>query len=66
MSDQVLQKFIQEARAASTEIAIGAVTFPKGDLFQYGVEVGKFQGLNLALEILDTILRGDVDKEKRS
>ncbi len=66
MSDQVLQKFIQEAREASIETAVGAMKFPKGELFQYGVEVGKFQGINLALEILDSILRGDDDKEKRS
>lgn len=66
MSDQVIQRFIKEVKEASVEIAVGAMLRPPPGQLETGVMCGKYQGLQFALEILDAILRDNVEKEKRS
>lgn len=66
MSDQVVQRFIKEVKEASGEIAEGAMMRPKAETFEHGVTCGKYQGLQFALEILDAILRDNIEKEKHS
>lgn len=66
MSDQVVQRFIKEVKEASGEIAEGAMLRPAPGPLEMGVVCGKYQGLQFALEILDAILRDNVEKEKRS
>lgn len=57
MSDRLLNKFIGEVVRAKAEHAEGAMQFPKQDLFGYGFQCGAYQGLTLALEILEAIIQ---------
>lgn len=66
MRDKVIEQFIKEAKEALAEMAEGAMQFPRSEPFPHGVQVGKYQGLQFALEILESILSDDKEKEKHS
>lgn len=66
MSDKLISRFIGEAKQALAQIAADSMQFPKADPFGHGEQVGRWQGLNLALELLEDVLREDTEKEKRS
>lgn len=66
MNNKFIAQFIGAAKNRMAEIAEAAMLFPKSDLFGYGEQVGRYQGLQAALEILDAILRDDEEKEKSS
>lgn len=66
MSDKLITRFVSEARQALTQIAIDSMMFPKADPFSHGEQVGKYQGLNFALELLEDILCDDREKERNS
>ena len=36
---------------------------PKADPFEHGVQAGKYQGVQLALDIIENILRDENEKE---
>jgi hypothetical protein len=66
MNDPTVARFIVEARQALAQIAENAMRFPKADPFEHGSQVGRYQGLDFALEIMNDILRGDDEKERNS
>ena len=66
MSDQLITRFIGEAKAALAQIAEDSMSFPKSDPFGHGEQCGRYQGLKLALEIMEDVLRDNYEKEKRS
>lgn len=56
MSDPVV-KFIAEARRRLQEQAEAAMTMPKSDPFEHGVQVGRYQGAQSSLDLLTAILK---------
>lgn len=66
MSQSPEVHFMVEARKALTEMAEDSMMFPKPDPFEHGVQVGKYQGVRFALELLESILRDDAEKENHS
>lgn len=66
MSDQTISVFIGEAKKALAGMAEGAMQFPKADPFEHGVQCGRHQGVQFALDILDNILRDKFEKESNS
>ena len=66
MSLPGITTFIGEVKRNLAEMAEGAMQFPKADPFEHGVQCGRHQGVQLALDILDNILRDNLEKEKRS
>lgn len=59
MSDHLLTKFISEVKHAQMELAEDAMQFPKQDLFGHGAQCGAYQGLKIALDILESIIQAD-------
>ena len=65
MSNPITQ-FITEAKKALSQLAEDSMMYPKADPFEHGCQCGKYQGLDFALEILESILRDDQEKELKS
>ena len=66
MSDKIIERYVGEVKRALADNAEGSMMFPKAEPFDHGVQVGKYQGLNFALELLQGVLRDDDDKERNS
>lgn len=66
IADQLTSRFIGEAKQALAEIAEDAMLFPKSEPFGHGEQVGKYQGLKFALEILEDLMRDNLEKERNS
>lgn len=64
--DQVLMKFIGQVKAEQAEIAEAGMLRPKRELFALGETSGNYQGLQRALDILDSIIRDKEEKERSS
>lgn len=64
--DPIVGRFIGEVKKTLAETAEDSMMYPKGDPFEHGVQVGKYQGLKFSLDILESILRDLNDEEKRS
>jgi len=63
MSDPTIGRFIGEVKSELTTSAKDAMLFPKSEPFDHGVQVGRYQGLQLALDILETMLRDNLEAE---
>lgn len=61
--DPTLGKFIGEVKKTLAETAEDSMMFPKGDSFEHGVQVGKYQGLRNALEILESVMRDQQEQD---
>lgn len=61
MSDPLVSALVK-LRAAQQEQADGAMKFPRKKRFDHGVEVGVYQGLLQAIEIVEATLKDDEDK----
>jgi hypothetical protein len=66
MTDRLLARFTGEAKEALAQTAADSMKFPKSDPFEHGVQCGRYQGIQFALDILEDILRDNLEKEKRS
>ena len=62
----LLHKVVSKLEETQLELARTSMQFPKAEPFDHGVQVGKYQGLQLALELIDNILRDDNKKEQDS
>ena len=60
----MIGRLISELKRAQEEIATAGMMFPKSDPFEHGVQAGKYQGVQLALDIIENLLRDDLEKEK--
>ena len=66
MNDPIIVHFMVEAKKALAEMAEDSMVYPKHEPFEHGVQVGKYQGIRFALELLDSILRDEAEKENHS
>jgi hypothetical protein len=57
---------ISRIKEQQAEIAESAMVRPESDPFRTGLIAGRHQGMQFALDALDSILRDDDSKEKRS
>lgn len=64
--NKLISQFISEVRQRMMDHAEGSMLRPKHDLFELGESSGVYQGLNISLQILDSILSDDLEKEKQS
>lgn len=62
----IVARLIGAIKDQQADIAEAAMMKPVPELFECGVRAGRYQGLQTALEILESILRDDEDKEKFS
>lgn len=65
MSD-VTHKFIVRLKEEQTVQAQGGMLYPKSEPFEHGVQVGIYQGMEKALELLRAILRDDEDERNQA
>lgn len=63
--DPIVGRFIGEVKKTLAENAEDSMMYPAGDPFLHGVQVGKYQGLRLSLDILESIMR-DINEEERN
>lgn len=66
MSHPTIIKFVSEVKRKMAEHAESAMIRPKRELFEAGESVGRYQGMQAALDILDEILSDQYEKEIRS
>lgn len=64
--EQILTRFISTVKAEQAEIAEAGMLRPKHELFALGETSGNYQGLQKALDILDSIIRDKDEKERTS
>lgn len=62
----MIGRLISELKRAQEEIATAGMMRPKADPFEHGVQAGKYQGVQLALDIIENLLRDENEKEKSS
>lgn len=66
MNQSFIPKFVAELKAQQQELALAAMTQPRSELVHYGVMAGRHQGIQLALDTLDSIMRDELNQEKHS
>ena len=66
MPERIVSRYINEVKATLVETAVGAMEFAKSEPFEHGVQVGKYRGIQYALEILENIMRDNYDMESKS
>lgn len=67
MNDSMLiALLISSIKEQQAEIANSAMVRPESDPFRTGLIAGRHQGLQMAVDALDSILREDETKEKHS
>lgn len=64
MSDNTTVKFIAVMKAEQEQIAQGAMIRPNAD--NYAIQAGKYQGIQFALDALESIMCDTYEKEKHS
>ena len=52
----LLNKLVSRLQEEQTKIADAAMRFPRTELFEHGVVVGRHQGIQIALEVIDDLL----------
>lgn len=63
MADASIVRAIIKCKDTMAEHAEAAMLFPKSDPYQHGSQVGCYHGMQKAVEILESILRDDNEKE---
>lgn len=61
-----LERFLHEAKKALGQNAEDSMMFPKADPFEHGVQVGKYQGMRMAMDLVEDIIRDNLEKENHS
>ena len=65
MNESIIQKYVAELKAQQQEIATSTLIRPHSEMLHYGVMAGRYQGIQNALDVLDSILRDETEKELR-
>jgi hypothetical protein len=60
---KVIARAVAALKNQQEEIAKASCMFPKADPHAYGIQAGRYQGLQMALDTIDSILRSDDDEE---
>jgi len=60
----MLERLLKLIELEQTRIANNAMAAPSRELFDHGVNVGQFQGLNLAKELISRTLNEADEKER--
>lgn len=63
--DAVTLAFLAKIEALKAERAQGAMEFPKSKKFEHGVQVGFWQGLDAALNLMKDVLDADQEAERK-
>jgi len=66
VNQNLVAKFIGSIKDQQLGVAEASMMRPKSDPFEHGVQTGRYQGLQLALEILESLLRDEIQKEYQS
>jgi len=66
VNQNLVTKFIGHIKDQQLSVAEASMMRPKSDPFEHGVQAGRYQGLQLALETLESLLRDDLKEEQRS
>jgi len=64
VNQNLVSKFIALLKDQQAAIAESAMLRPKSDPFEHGVQSGRYQGIQLALETLESLLRDDLKEEQ--
>lgn len=65
MSDRLIGKIIMDLKSALDKQAHDSMTFAHGEPFQHGTQVGVYQGLLQALDVINAVLE-DADQRERN
>ena len=63
MSQQIVGAFITKLREELLNQAESCVRFPREEPFHHGCQVGVWQGLEKAHQLLESVLRDDEEQE---
>lgn len=66
MSEKIIQLFISKTMENMVNLAEGTMNAPPEDPFRFGQLSGRYQGMRMALDILDSVLRDSDEKERNS
>lgn len=58
-------RIITALRESRQSWADAAMTYPKAESFEHGVQVGVHRGLGMALEVIEAILHDEETKDSR-
>jgi hypothetical protein len=62
----ILEKFIAEVLKSQQEISVSAMIYPQTEPFHHGIQVGRYQGMQMAHDILIALIRERDEQEKFS
>jgi len=65
VNQNLISKYIGVIKDQQQGVAEASMMRPKSDPFEHGVQAGRYQGLQLALETLDSLLRDTIEEEQR-
>jgi hypothetical protein len=63
--DRTVSAIIEALQFRLREELQGLGDFPKSDPFHHGVQVGIYQGLQMALNVIDRVLSDEIELDKR-
>jgi hypothetical protein len=66
VSDQIIQRFMSKVMESMVDLAEGTMMSPPDGEFRIGQAAGRYQGLRQSLDILNSILADNEEKERRS
>ena len=66
MSDRLIGNIIKGIKEQQSDISRGGMLYPKSEPFEHGVQVGTYQGLEIALQVLTGALDMEAETERKS
>lgn len=66
MNQNLVTRLIAKLKEHQTEIAVNEMMRPHLSGSEFGVQCGKYQGIQIALDTLENLLRDQLEEEKRS
>lgn len=66
MNNSLIPRFIAELKAKQAEISEAAMLQPRSELLHYGIMAGRFQGIQVALDTIESIVNDELKQELNS